>query len=297
MSEIIIHSLLHSLKDCLIALPFLFAAYFLLEFLEHRSEIRLAKTLSSEKIGPLGGAIFGCIPQCGMGVVASHLFSSGMISAGALIAVFVSTSDEAIPVIFSHPDKIYAIFPLLLMKIAAAVFAGYIFDFVFSRRKHKHTPHDHNSHGECGSCEDIKSLEDHHCETECGENIFISAIKRTLLIFTYIYIVTVVFAVLTEVIGKDTISAFLSDSYYLQPIFAAITGLIPNCAISVIITELYLSEAIGFGAVIAGLSTGAGIGYITLFKTNKSKKEAVFIVIYTLIFSIIFGEILQFLFA
>ncbi len=298
MSEIIIHSLIHSLKDSLIALPFLFAAYFLLEFLEHRSEIKLAKALSSEKIGPLGGAVVGCIPQCGMGVLASHLFSSGMISAGALIAVFVSTSDEALPVILSHPDKISAIFPLLLSKIAVAVFAGYTFDFLFSHRhKHSQIHHDHNSHGECESCEDIKSLEDHHCEDECGENIFISAIKRTLLIFLYIYIVTVVFAVLTETIGEETISAFLSKSYYLQPVFASIIGLIPNCAISVIITELYLSQTIGFGAVIAGLSTGAGIGYVTLFKTNKSKKEAVMIVIYTLLFSIIFGEILQFLFS
>ena len=299
MSEIITHSLIHSLKDSLIALPFLFAAYFLLEFLEHRSEIKLAHALSSEKIGPLGGAIVGCIPQCGMGVLASHLFSSGMISAGALIAVFVSTSDEALPVILSNPDKISAVFPLLLSKIAAAVFAGYIFDFIFSHRKHKHEEihHDHNSHGECGSCENIKSLEDHHCKDECGENIFVSAIKRTLLIFFYIYIITVIFAILTEVIGEESISAFLSKSYYLQPIFAGVIGLIPNCAISVIITELYLAEAIGFGAVVAGLSTGAGIGYITLFKTNKSKKEAVMIVLYTLLFSIVFGEILQFLFA
>ncbi len=298
MSEIIIHSLIHSLKDSLIALPFLFAAYFLLEFLEHRSEIKLARALSNEKIGPLGGAVVGCIPQCGMGVIASHLFSSGMISAGTLIAVFISTSDEALPVIFSHPDKIASVFPLLLSKIAAAVFAGYIFDFLFSRRRHKHVEihHDHNSHGDCGNCENIKSLEDHHCETECGENIFISAIKRTLLIFFYIYVVTVVFGVLTEVIGEDAISSFLSKSYYLQPVFASIIGLIPNCAISVIITELYLSQTIGFGAVVAGLSTGAGIGYVTLFKTNKSIKEAISIVIYTLIFSIVFGEILQFLF-
>ena len=127
----VLHSLIHALKDCALTLPFLFAAYLIMEFFEHRTEIKLSKILSNEKLGPVGGAIAGCIPQCGMGILSSHLFSSGIISAGALIAVFISTSDEALPVILSHPDKILAVFPLLLVKIAAAVIAGYLFDLLY----------------------------------------------------------------------------------------------------------------------------------------------------------------------
>lgn len=295
MVEFITHSLIHTLKDCIITVPFLFAAYLLLEFLEHRTEIKLAKTLSSEKLGPLGGAIVGCIPQCGMSVMASHLFSSGMISAGALIAVFISTSDEAIPVILSHPDKFSAVIPLLLMKILAAVLAGYLFGIIF-KKKNVSSHHDHNSHHECESCEDIKELEDHHCEMGCSENIFISALKRTALIFLYIYLVSFAFMLLTESVGKEAIAEFLNKSYFLQPVLAAVVGLIPNCAVSVVITELYLSNSIGFGAVIAGLSTGAGVGYITLFKTDHSKKEVINLMAYILIFSVVFGEILQLLF-
>lgn len=295
MTELIVHSLIHTLKDCIVTIPFLFAAYLLLEFLEHRTEIKLAKALSNEKLGPLGGAVVGCIPQCGMGVMASHLFSSGMISAGALIAVFISTSDEAIPVILSHPDKIATIVPLLLMKILAAVLAGYLFSMIF-KKKNTATHHDHNSHGECESCEDIKELEHHHCEMGCSENIFISALKRTALIFLYIYLVSFVFMLLTESVGKEAIAGFLNKSYFLQPVFAALLGIIPNCAVSVVITELYLSSSIGFGAVIAGLSTGAGVGYITLFKTNHNKKEVIALLVYILLFSIVFGEFLQLLF-
>lgn len=291
----VLHSLIHALKDCALTLPFLFAAYLIMEFFEHRTEIKLSKILSSEKLGPVGGAIVGCIPQCGMGVLSSHLFSSGIISAGALIAVFISTSDEALPIILSHPDKILAVFPLLLVKIAAAVIAGYLFDLLYRRSKHKKKEHSHNSHGECHSCEEIHHLQDHRCGEKCGDSIFVSALKRTVVIFLYIYAVSFVFEILVELIGENTISSFLSSSYLLQPIFAALVGLIPNCAISVIITELYLSNAIGFGAVIAGLSTGAGVGFITLFKTNKSKKECFVIMIYILLFSILFGEIIQLL--
>lgn len=291
----VLHSLIHALKDCALTLPFLFAAYLIMEFFEHRTEIKLSKILSNEKLGPVGGAIAGCIPQCGMGILSSHLFSSGIISAGALIAVFISTSDEALPVILSHPDKILAVFPLLLVKIAAAVIAGYLFDLLYRRSKHTEDEHSHNSHGECHSCEEMHHLQDHHCGAKCGDNIFISALKRTVIIFLYIYAVSFIFELLVELIGQDAISSFLSSSYLLQPIFAAIVGLIPNCAISVIITELYLSNAIGFGAVIAGLSTGAGVGFITLFKTNKSKKECLAIMVYILLFSIVFGEIIQLL--
>lgn len=293
--HILLHSLLHALKDCAMTLPFLFAAYLLMEFLEHRTEIRLSKMLSNEKLGPVGGAIVGCVPQCGMSVLASHLFSAGIISAGTLVAVFISTSDEALPIILSNPDKISAVVPLVLVKIAAAVIAGYLFSVIF---KKAHTPakkHDHNSHRECHSCEDLHHLQDHHCGTKCGDNIFLNALKRTAIIFLYIYIVSVVFALVVELVGKDQLSEFLSSSHLLQPIVAAVAGLIPNCAVSVIITELYLSEAIGFGAVIAGLSTGAGVGFVTLLKTNKSKKECFLMIGYILVFSMVFGELIQLL--
>ncbi len=294
MPHILIHALLHSLKDCAVTLPFLFAAYLLLEFFEHRSEIKFSKMLSNEKIGPFGGALAGCIPQCGMGVLSAHLFSSGIISAGALIAVFISTSDEALPVILSHPDKIEAVIPLLLAKITAAVIAGYIYNVTLGKVIFENH-HDHNDHGDCHSCEEIHHMHEHHCGEKCTDNIFFSALKRTALIFIYIYAVSVLFAVLVEFVGEDSIASFLSSAYFLQPVIAAIVGLVPNCAVSVVITELYLSNAIGFGAVIAGLSTGAGVGIITLFKTNKSKRESAVIVAYILVFSIIFGEILQFL--
>ncbi len=275
LPEILSEGLIDSAKT----VPFLFAAYLLLELIEHRSASKLSQVLSSGKFGIPGGALLGCIPQCGMGVATSHLFASGTVTAGTLIAVFISTSDEAVPVLLSNTDKAHLIVPLLLVKVTMAVAAGYLYSML-PGKKRSHVKHVHNTHAECHDCEEIKHYHDHHCDGECEDNVFLSAVKRTVEVFLYILVLNIFFGAVVALIGEDKITEFLQGAYWAQPVLAALVGLIPNCAASVTITTLYMNGAISFGAAAAGLATGAGLGYLALFKSNKNIKENVIVLIY-----------------
>ncbi len=292
LPELLIDALIDSAKT----IPFLFAAYLLLELIEHRSASKLSRLLSSGKFGIPGGALLGCIPQCGMGVATSHLFSSGTVTAGTLIAVFISTSDEAVPVLLSNTDKVHLILPLLLVKVSMAVLGGYLFSVIFDRFLHteKHVgKHDHNLHSDCHDCEEIKHYHDHHCDGECDDNVFLAAVKRTVEVFMYILILNILFGAVIAMLGEDKIYGFLQGAYPLQPFFAALVGLIPNCAASVAVTTLYMDGAISFGAAAAGLATGAGMGYLALFKSNKNIKENLLLLAYILVFSTLCGMLIQ----
>ncbi len=284
--------LLEGLLDSVKTIPFLFAAYLLLELIEHRSASKLSRVLSSGRFGIPGGALLGCIPQCGMGVATSHLFASGTVTAGTLIAVFISTSDEAVPVLLSNTDKAHLIIPLLLVKVTMAVAAGYLYSMLFGKKKSP-VKHVHNTHAECHDCEEIKHYHDHHCDGECEDNIFLSALKRTVEVFLYILVLNVLFGALVTIIGEDRITTFLQGAYWAQPLLSALVGLIPNCAASVTITTLYMNGAISFGAAAAGLATGAGLGYLALFKSNKNIKENILLLLYIFVFSVGCGMLIQ----
>ncbi|MEG2646073.1 MAG: putative manganese transporter [Clostridia bacterium] len=260
MLDIIIDTLIDSIK----LLPFLFLSYLLIEFIEHKSSKKLGNILkNSGKFGPVIGSILGCVPQCGFSVTASNLFSGRVITLGTLIAVFLSTSDEAIPVLLSHPNNIGLIIKIILIKLVIGLVIGTLIDFIFRTKKSLTT--------------DVKEANEHihqmcsHCDCEHG--IFKSAIKHTISIFLFIVIVAFVLNSIIAFIGEVNLSKILMLGSIFQPFIAGVIGLIPNCASSVILTELYLSGSLSIASLIAGLCAGSGLGIIVLFRVNKNLKE------------------------
>lgn len=251
-----------TLTDTLKMLPFLFGVYLLIEYLEHRASDRLPKALRRMgPFGPLGGAFLGSIPQCGFSVAASNLYSGRLISLGTLIAVFVATSDEAVPILLAHPRGIKMILPLIAAKIAIAIVAGLLTDIILRLIKGHRNEEDEPYHDLCEDC-------------GCDEHgVVYSAFKHTVRITVFVFIVSFALGLGIELIGEETLNGILMSHSPFQPLLTALIGLIPNCAASVILTDLYAAGSLGFGSVIAGLSTGAGMGLMVLFKTNKNLKE------------------------
>ena len=246
--------------DCLKMLPFLFVAFILIEALEHYSSDFTAKALSKVgRAGPVVGAVAGCVPQCGFSVMAANLYAGGIISVGTLLSVFIATSDEAILIIMSNPERIREVGILLAAKVIIAVTAGYIID-IFFRNQLATVKESGNLCKECG------------CDEE-DAGIWKPAWHHTIRIFIYLFIFTGILNLCIEIFGIEQLSKFLLGNTIFQPVIAAIIGLIPNCAASVILTQLYLNGAISFASVIAGLCTGAGIGLVVLFKMNRNKRE------------------------
>lgn len=272
MLEKIIHVLEHAILDSLNLLPFLFITYIIMEYIEHKMTDKSKKAIEkSGKFGPIIGGIVGAVPQCGFSVSATNLFSSRVITLGTLIAVYLSTSDEMIPVLLSESFAIDIIVKLVLIKVFIGVLAGLAIDAVirFIKKEDKEIKiHD--------MCEDEKC----HCEN----GILKSAIKHTLNIFIYIFITTLVLNLIIELVGEETIGNLILNKKIIGALIAGLIGLIPNCASSVIISQLYAKSLISSGALLAGLLVGAGVGILVLFKTNKNLKENIKIV--TLLYSI-----------
>lgn len=274
--------LLDACMDSVKMLPFLFLAFLLMELLEYyyagASENLLRKV---GKAGPAVGTLAGCIPQCGFSVLAANLYAGGVLSVGTLLAVFVATSDEAVLIIMAHPERAGEIGRLLVVKILIAVIAGYLIDRVFAKwivRQEK-----------------TMSLRKTSNHIRRKRDVVRDALEHTCRIFIYLFIVTAILNISIEILGLEKLSAFLLGDTIFQPVIAALIGLIPNCASSVILTQLYLSGAITFASVIAGLCTGAGVGLIVLFKMNKDKKESFRILFMLFFVGVIAGEILQLL--
>lgn len=258
--EMLADVILDTTFDCLKMLPFLFVAFILIEALEHYSSDFTAKALAKVgKAGPVVGAIAGCVPQCGFSIMAANLYAGGIISVGTLLSVFIATSDEAILIIMSNPERIRDVGALLAAKVVIAIVAGYIIDIFFQNKI--------ATVKKCGNlCEDCG------CDEE-NAGILKPAWHHTARIFIYLFIFTGILNLCIEVFGIEQLSSFLLGNTIFQPVIAAIIGLIPNCAASVILTQLYLNGAISFASVIAGLCTGAGVGLVVLFKMNQDKRE------------------------
>ncbi len=260
MFDILLDVLTEALIDSLKMLPFLFGVYLLIEFLEHKSSGKMVRTL--QKLGPfgaVGGALLGCVPQCGFSVAAANLYSGRMISAGTLIAVFISTSDEAVPIILGNPQNAKTAIKLLAVKVAIAIVVGIICDLVLKAL---------NKPVLEKPCEQLCE----HCGCE-NHGILYSAVKHTVSIFLFILAISVVLGGLIEIIGQENLSKLLLTDSVFQPFLAALIGFIPNCAASVILTQLFIEGGLTFGSLVAGLSTGAGLGLVVLFKTNKHFKQ------------------------
>lgn len=255
MKEIILEAIIDSLK----ILPFLFVAFLLMEYFEHKLSKKAKKSVEkSGKFGPIIGGILGAFPQCGFSVAATNLYAAKLITIGTLITIYLSTSDEMLPILLSNDVELSLIFKILGIKVLVAIIFGVIIDLIWKQKKDKHN----HIHEIC---------EDEHCG--CEKNIFVSTINHTANITIFIIIVNLILNGVMHYIGPDAISKLLMKNTFLEPVFTSLLGLIPNCASSVIITELYLSGSISFGAMLAGLLTGSGVALVVLFKVNKNIKE------------------------
>ena len=279
------HLIIHTLKDTLNLLPFLLLAFIIIELIEHKLTNKTKKVIEkSGKLGPLLGSLLGMIPQCGFSVLATNLYITRIISLGTLIAIYLSTSDEMLPILLSRNASFNVIFSLLFTKFIIGVIAGFIIDFIVSRK-------------ECKKEEDYTICDDEHCHCD-EENIFISSLKHTLKTYLFIFIVTFVLNVIMHEFGNEFIENIFMKNSILAPFISSLIGLIPNCGASVILTELYLSNIISYSSLISGLLTGSGVAILVLFRNNKNIKENILVLslIYFIgVFSGIIINILSFI--
>lgn len=258
MKEILTHTLIHALKDVVKIIPFLFIAFLVIELIEHKFSKKTKKIITkSGKFDPLLGGILGLFPQCGFSVMATNLYVTRIISVGTLIAIYLSTSDEMLPILLSNNVEFSTIIKLLGIKFSVGIFFGFLIDFILRKRKKEKL--DYN----------ICDEEDCHCE----RGILVSTLKHTFNTLLFLFIATFVLNILIETLGEENISKIFMKNSLLGPFVSSLVGLIPNCASSVIITELYLENAISLGATMAGLLTGSGVAILMLFKSNKNLKE------------------------
>lgn len=267
-----------ALKDTLAMLPWLFAIHVALEVFENRTENFITAKISHRgALAPFLGAVFGCIPQCGFSVIAATLYARRCISLGTLLAVFLSTSDEAIPVILAQQNKAPLVFQFLVAKVAIGVIAGYLLDLILKRQASNkaHPPHDPVmpaiGHQHC-SCHT-------HAEKDIWWKTFLwIPLRHTLRIALFVFLVCLGLNMLFEQVEAETLSRFFFSDTLFQPIISVLIGLIPNCAASVVIIEIYLKNGISFGSAIAGLCASVGLGMVVLFKENKNKNETLKII-------------------
>lgn len=273
-------AILDSLIDTVKLIPFLLITYIIMEFIEHKTSHKTKDAIKkSGHFGPLIGGILGVVPQCGFSAAASSLYSARIITLGTLIAVFLSTSDEMLPILISEAVDVRIILSILGIKLVIAVIVGFIIDLFF--RKKFETSEDEP---------EIKDLCEHeYCHCEHG--IFKSALKHTINITLYIFIISLVLNIIIYFIGEDNLAHILNSTPIIGPIIASLVGLIPNCASSVIITQLYLSKVLNFATMIAGLLVNTGVGLLILFRTNKDLKENIKITVLLFAIGVIFGII------
>ncbi len=255
-----IDCLIDGLIDTLKLLPYLLITFLLLEFLEHKLSKKNEKILSkAKKGGPIIGGLLGSLPQCGFSSMAAELFSNRIITMGTLIAVFLSTSDEMLPIMISEKVNILLLLKIIGFKVLVGIIIGFIIDLLYKKKKEE------KNH--------IHELCEHdHCDCE-NDGIFLASIKHTLQIGLFILIANILINIVIFKIGEDKLGNLLLHKNILTYFGASLIGLIPNCAGSVIITELYLAKLITIGNLLAGLLTGSGLGILLLFRTNKNMKE------------------------
>ena len=271
--------LMDGLIDTLKLLPYLLITFLVLELLEHKLSKKNEKILKeNKKYGVVLGGLLGALPQCGFSVVGSNLFSSRVITIGTLVAIFLSTSDEMLPIMLSENVDILVLLRIIGFKVLIGIIVGVLVD-LFYRRKEKDI--------------EIEELCDHdHCHCD-KDGVIISSIKHTLKIGLFILIANLVINIIIFYIGEDSLKDLLLNKNIFTYFIACLIGLIPNCAASVIITELYLSGLITVGTLIGGLLTGCGLGLLVLFKQNKDLKENITVLSIIYITGVLIGMLVD----
>lgn len=275
------HIFIHSLEDSLKLLPFLFLTYLAMEYLEHHtSDKAKAAIQKSGKFGPVIGSLCGVLPQCGFSAAASNLYAGRIITMGTLLAIFLSTSDEMLPILISEAVPVTTILSILAWKVGIGILAGVVIDLLVRRKGEEHTMDIHHM------------CEHEHCNCE-RQGVFVSSVSHTLKTFLFLFIVTFALNIVLHNGGEEVLADLIFNRPVLGAILAGLVGLIPNCASSVLITQLYLQGAMSFGAMMAGLLVGAGVGMLVLFKVNEDKKECVRILALLYIAGVAAGILLE----
>ncbi len=280
MLEVIEEAVIDSVK----LVPFLFITYLIMEYIEHKTGNKTKNIIKkSGKFGPFFGSLLGIFPQCGFSVSATNLYAGRVITLGTLIAVYLSTSDEMLPIFISEAVPAITIIKILFVKFIIGMIAGFIIDAlirIFNKNENQE--------------EKIEDLcEKEHCH--CDHGIVKSALKHTLNIFVFILIITLLINIAIYFIGEERIADFIQINPILGPAITSLIGLIPNCAASVILTQLYLEKVISASALISGLLVGAGVGLAVLFKTNKGIKENIKVIAILYVIGVIAGLGIQLL--
>lgn len=278
MLEVVEDTLIDGLK----LVPFLFITYLFMEILEHRMNNNVRqKIVKAGKTGPVWGGILGVLPQCGFSTAAASLYSGGIITVGTLIAVFMSTSDEMLPILISRASGAEMILKILAVKVVIAVISGLVAEYVYVKifLKKEREP---DIHTVC---------EEEHCHCEDGS--LVSAIKHTIKITIYIIIISFALNVITHFWGIENIEGLFSSVPVIGVLLSALIGLIPNCASSVVITEFYLDGVISAGSMMAGLLVNAGVGMLVLFRLNRHIKQNLSIVLAMYFLGVFWGFVIQ----
>ncbi len=272
-----IDCLLDGLLDTLKLLPYLLITFIVLEFIEHKLTKKNQSVLSrNKKYGPIVGGLLGALPQCGFSAMAANLFSAKVITMGTLIAVFLSTSDEMLPIMISERVEVFLLVKILIFKIIIGIIIGFLVDFLYRKKQDIKEKH-------------IEEMCEHdHCSCK-KDGIILSSIKHTLKISSFILIVNLLINIIIFKIGEENVSNLLLNGNILTYFISSLIGLIPNCAGSVLITALYLSNLITVGTMLAGLLTGSGLGILLLFRTNKELKENIIVLLTIYFTGVVFG--------
>ena len=264
MLDVILDTLIDSVK----LLPFLFLTYLAMEYIEHKTTAKTKRMIkNSGKAGPLIGAVLGAFPQCGFSAAASNLYAGRVITLGTLISIYLSTSDEMLPVFLSEKVPVSTIITIIGWNIVIGMAAGFVIDFVMRKAKRQ---------------EDIQKKIGHICDHDhchCEDGILKSSVKHTVVILGYIILVSFVLNTVIYFVGEETLGNLILNKPVLGPAIAAIVGLIPNCASSVVITQLYIGGVMSIGSAMAGLLAGCGVGILVLFKENRDVKENIKILV------------------
>lgn len=258
MMDILLDTVIDSVK----LIPFLFLTYLVMEALEHSTGKKVQGVIrNAGKVGPLWGGLLGIVPQCGFSAAAASLYAGRVITVGTLVAIFLSTSDEMLPILLSESVSFGTIGRILATKVVIAIISGFIVEFIYVillKKKEK----DMDIHVVC---------EEEHCS--CEDGILKSAVKHTLTIFFYIFLISLLLNIVIGMVGEDNLSMLFSNVPVVGELIAALIGLIPNCASSVVITQLYIEGVIHSGAMMAGLLVNAGVGLLILYRLNRNWKE------------------------
>ena len=289
ITHLIGHVLEHSVEDTLYLIPFLFVTYLAMEWLEHKAGDKAEEAVRrAGAAGPVVGALVGIVPQCGFSAAAATLWAGRVITLGTLFAVFLSTSDEMLPIFLAEQVAPMTILKIMGVKLIIGMVMGFVVDAAIrlarrdreKLRIHELCERDHcHCNGDCETCEQQPELaydfehdeaHEHHHE---GGSILRSALKHTVQVTVFIFVITLVLDGALELVGEDALAAFLGSNPVLSVLGSALVGLIPNCAASVVIAQLYVEGALGAGAMMAGLLVSAGVGLLVLFRTNRGLRQ------------------------